>query len=125
MPSKKTRASVRTRSAKPAPLPFGVLALSALIGTQGDPEDVKMWRRALEVAKKRLIDQPQYPEDEMLSWVQQEAEAGVYGDSMRRAMAVDPGNITGDLLNGIGGPALRVGLCLAYLVLTHHGGGAR
>lgn len=121
MPSKsKTRASARKKTTEP--LPYGILAIAALMD---DTLATAAWQEALETARLHLREIPGEDNTEMLTRVGNAAVSGTYKNEINKALSADPGNLMGGLLNGIGEPALRVGVCLAYVVLTNEHGGAR
>jgi hypothetical protein len=113
-PKSKGRARARKRHPH---IPLQLRTLAKLLN-QGDEK--KLLGEALTAAKQVLSDLGEYP-DAIHDFIGRSAETGPYKKGVARAIAVDPGNIDGDLHNAYGIPGLLAGIAFAYVFLNDGG----
>lgn len=134
MSTKRTPKTVtRRRNRQQSPIPTQLAALLALIHDQAGSEDAGELARAITAARRALRD-PLGGDDYEISdstwaFIGTEAARGSWAnlhakiEKLTRPEDSDLGAISGDFQNLYGGPALAMGIALAYVYLQE--GGAR
>jgi hypothetical protein len=125
MKSKTKTAQQKTKTATratPAALPISLTVMTTILR-----EDHKELRRALTAARQALDE---FVEDTgpgdffMEGYIRDYAVVrGPFRDAAARAVAIDPGNMEGDLVNAYAVPGVLFGMSLAWLMLGGTDGG--
>jgi hypothetical protein len=121
----RTRQTVRATplAKKPTPSPAGPPALPISLEVMATilREDATELRRALTAARlalKEFVEDTGPGDFSMEAYIRDYAEVrGPFHDQVARAIALDPGNIEGDLVNAYAAPGILFGMSLAWLML--------